>query len=116
MRMGSGALIRDRAKAVAGSKGTASQLHCMLSSDCCMPVGERAVRSRALGRRSRLGAAVGVGTARAISHRERPRRPSHLHSLGSSGPGEDPRGSPRSQAADLREVVKARCPPNVTAG
>jgi len=33
-QMGSGALIRDRTKAVAGSKGTASQLRCKLSSDC----------------------------------------------------------------------------------
>src|SRR5579871_2197546 len=44
MQIGSGASIRDRAKAVAGSKGTTSQLRRMLSSDCCMPVGERAVR------------------------------------------------------------------------
>ena len=33
-QMGSGALIRGRVKAAAGSKRTASQLHCMLSSDC----------------------------------------------------------------------------------
>jgi len=32
--MGSGALIRGRVKVAAGSKRTASQLHCMLSSDC----------------------------------------------------------------------------------